>query len=139
MVVAFFENRDSFRGKLLESDVIEQFLPEVKIICANKTRAGILHLLLGSEETLHSMQVEELCYRLGIRPTVCIHHLEKLSEWKLIEVKKNQKYGDKHRRTIWGLNLNYSKWVAECYKVATKYFFTRKQLALITNRNISFR
>ena len=94
-------NRDA------DSQVLMQFLPEVSSICSNKIRSGILHLLIKSPETLHSMKVERLCYMLGIRQSVCIYHLEKLKEWKIVEVKKNQKYGNKSRRSIWGLDLRY--------------------------------
>jgi len=85
------------------------------------------------------MKVENLCFKLGIRQSVCIHHLEKLNEWKLIEVKKNQKYGKKTRRSIWGLDLRYPNWILECYKNIRTHFFSEKELDKITNINKSLR
>jgi hypothetical protein len=119
--------------------VMEQFLPEIRIICSNKIRAGILHLLINSPNTLHSMRVEDLAFKLGIRPRVLIYHLEKMEGWKLLEVKKSQKYGNKERRSIWGLDLRYPNWVLECYKTIRTHFFTEDELNQITNKNKSFR
>ncbi|MFH8121125.1 MAG: winged helix-turn-helix domain-containing protein, partial [Candidatus Aenigmatarchaeota archaeon] len=113
--------------------------PEIRVICNNKIRAGILHLLINSPESLHAMQVEELCFKLGIKPSVCIHHLEKLADWKLVEVRKSRKYGEKSRRSIWGLNLKYPNWILECYRNIRNYFFTEKELEEITSKNKAFR
>ena len=121
------------------ADVLTKFMPEIEIICSNKTRAGILHLLINSPQSLHSMKVENLCFKLGIRQAVCVHHLEKLNEWKLIEVKKYQKYGNKIRRSIWGLDLRYPHWILECYKRIRVHFFSEKELNQITNINKSLR
>jgi hypothetical protein len=118
---------------------MNQFLPELSIICNNKTRAGILHLLINSPKTLHSMKVEELAFRLGTRPRVIIFHLERMKNWKLLEVKKNQKYGNKERRSIWGIDLRYPNWILECYKTIRTHFFTEDELNEITNQNKSFR
>jgi len=122
-----------------DEQVLIQFLPEISSICSNKIRAGILHLLINSPETMHSTQVEELSFKLGVRQSVCIYHLEKLNEWKLVEVKKNQKYGDKNRRSIWGLDLRYPNWILECYKNIRSFFFTEKELIEITSRNKNLR
>lgn len=121
------------------TDILTRFMPEIESICSNKTRAGILHLLINSPESLHSMKVENLCFKLGIRQAVCVHHLEKLNEWKLIEVKKYQKYGNKIRRSIWGLDLRYPDWILECYKRIRVHFFSEKELDQITNINKSLR
>ncbi len=123
----------------VDLDILTKFLPEINIICSNEIRAGILHLLINTPETMHSMKVEELCYRLGIRPSVCIYHLEKLKEWKLVDVKKKQKYGKKERRSIWGLDLRHPNWILECYKAIRAYFFSENELKRITNKNKSFR
>ncbi|MEM2181063.1 MAG: winged helix-turn-helix domain-containing protein [Nitrososphaeria archaeon] len=122
-----------------EMQVMKEFLPQIRIICSNKIRAGILHLLINSPESLHAMQVEELCFKLGIKPSVCIHHLEKLAEWKLVEVRKSQKYGEKSRRSIWGLNLKYPSWILECYRNIRSYFFTENELEEIVSKNKNFR
>ena len=120
-------------------DILIRFMPEIEMICSNQTRAGIIHLLMSSPESLHSMKVEDICFKLGIRQSVCVHHLEKLNEWKLIEVKKYQKYGNKIRRSIWGLDLRYPNWVLECYKRIRAHFFSEKELDQITNVNKSLR
>ncbi len=120
-------------------DIISRFMPEIGTICSNQIRAGILHLLIHSPRSMHSLKVENICFKLGIRQSVCIHHLERLSEWKLIDVKKHQKYGNKTRRSIWGLNLNYPTWILECYKSMRSHFFSEKQLDKITNINKSLR
>lgn len=122
-----------------EGLILSQYLPQIHEICSNKIRAGILHLLISCSETMHSMKVEDLCFRLGIRPTICIYHLEKLRECNLVEVKKNQRYGRKTRRSIWGLNLSYPTWIQECYKMTRSYFFSQKELAKMINTNKSFR
>jgi hypothetical protein len=62
-----------------------------------------------------------------------------LNEWKLVEVKKTSKYGEKNRRSIWGLNLKHPNWILECYKNIRDYFFTEKELEEITSRNKDFR
>ncbi len=126
-------------NKDADIDTLTRYMPEIGTICSNQTRAGILHLLINSPGIMHSMKVEDLCFKLGIRQSVCIHHLEKLNEWKLIEVKKHQKYGNKTRRSIWGLNLNYPNWILECYKSIRSYFFSEKELDKITNINKSLR
>jgi len=122
-----------------EGFILSQFLPEINEICSNKIRAGILYLLISCPETMHSMRVEDLCFRLGIRPTVCLYHLEKLKDCNLTEVKKNQKYGKKTRRSIWGLNLKYPSWIQECYKMTKNYFFSERELVGMININKSFR
>src|SRR3972149_1537883 len=94
-------------NKDLDFQVANRFLPEVGQICSNRTRASILYLLIKSPDTLHAVQVEKLAFRIGVRPRVVIYHLEKLREWGLVDVKKNQKYGSKNRRTIWGIDLNH--------------------------------
>jgi len=125
--------------KEVDINILARFIPEIGMICSNQTRAGILYLLINSPETLHSMKVEELCFKLGIRQSVCIHHLEKLSEWRLVEVKKNQRYGNRTRRSIWGLDLKYPNWISECYKSIRTHFFSEKELDKITNINKSLR
>ncbi|MFH1473565.1 MAG: hypothetical protein ABIE55_01590 [Candidatus Aenigmatarchaeota archaeon] len=119
--------------------IMARLIPEVRIICSNQIRAGILHLMVNSPETMHSMSVENMCFKLGIRQSVAIHHLERMIEWRLIEVKKNQRYGNKTRRSIWGLNLKHPNWITECYKSVRSHFFSEKELDKITNINKSLR
>ncbi|MBN2203174.1 MAG: winged helix-turn-helix transcriptional regulator [Candidatus Aenigmarchaeota archaeon] len=120
-------------------DIITRFMPEIGDICSNQTRAGILHLMINTPQTMHSLKVEEICFKLGIRQSVAIHHLEKLEDWKLVEVKKFQEYGTKTRRSIWGLNLKHPHWISECYKSVRAHFFSEKELAQITNIDKSLR
>ena len=121
------------------ADIISSFMPEIGLICSNQIRAGILHLLVKSPQTMHSRKVEEICFKLGIRPSVCVYHLERLMDCKLVEIKKNQRYGKKTRRSIWGLNLRYPEWILECYKSVKTHFFSEKELDQITNVNKSLR
>jgi DNA-binding transcriptional ArsR family regulator len=120
-------------------DVVSRFMPEIGIIGSNQIRAGIMHLLINSPETMHSMKVEEICFKMGIRQSICIHHLERLLDWKLVEIKKNQRYGKRTRRSIWGLDLRYPDWILECYKSIRNHFFSEKDLYQITNINKSLR
>ena len=120
-------------------DVVSNFMPEIGLICSNQIRAGIMHLLVNSPQTMHSMKVEEICFKLGIRPSVCIYHLERLMDCKLIDIKKNQRYGKRTRRSIWGLDLRYPDWISECYKSIRTYFFSEKELNQLTNINKNLR
>lgn len=119
--------------------VTTTFLPEIRTICSNRIRASILHLLINSPDTLHSMKVEELAYKIGVRPRIIIYHLEKLNEWKLVSVRKNQNYGDKQRRSIWGIDLRHPNWVLECYEAIMTHFFDENELDELTKKNKSFR
>jgi DNA-binding transcriptional ArsR family regulator len=114
-------------------------MPEIGVICSNPVRAGIRYLLVSSPETMHSMKVEDLAFKLGTRQSIIIHHLERLSDWKLVEVKKNQKYGKSTRRSIWGLDLRYSTWILECYKNLRNHFFSEKDLYKMTTVNKNLR
>jgi len=120
-------------------DIITRFTPEIGTLCSNHLRAGIIHILVNSPETMHSMKVEDLCYRLGTSQSVAIHHLEKLMDCRVIDVKKKQKYGRKEKRSIWGLDLRHPNWILECYKNIRVHFFSLKELEKITNVNQSFR
>ncbi|MFH0928900.1 MAG: winged helix-turn-helix domain-containing protein [Candidatus Aenigmatarchaeota archaeon] len=120
-------------------DIIARFMPEIGSICSNQTRAGIIHLMINTPQTMHSLKVEEICFKLGIRQSVAIHHLERLEDWKLVEVKKNQSYGNRTRRSIWGLNLKHPTWISECYKSVRAHFFSENELDSVTNVNKSLR
>lgn len=120
-------------------DVISNFMPEIGIICSNQIRASIIHILINSPNTMHSMKVEDICFKLGIRPSVCIYHLERLMGCKLVEVKKNQRYGNRTRRSIWGLDLRYPNWILECYKSIRTHFFSEKELDQMANINKNIR
>lgn len=122
-----------------EQQVFAKYLHDMYAICSNKTRAAILHLLIKTPDTMHTLSVEQIAFRLGVRPSICIHHLEKLEEWQLVEVKKSSKYGSKQRRSLWGLKLQYPNWIMECYKNVRVHFFSEKELEEAINRNKSFR
>ncbi len=122
-------------NKDMDVYVTKKFLPETGIICSNKVRACILHLLVNSDDTLHSMQVESIASKTGTSQRVIIYHLEKLMEWGLVTVKKNKKHGSKERRVIWGLNLKHPGWVSECYNVIRNHFFDEDELKELTKRN----
>ena len=122
-----------------EEAIMKKFLPAIYKICSNKIRAGIIHMLFKSAATMHSAGVEQLSFKMGIRPSVCIYHLERLERWKLVEVRKAEKHGTSTRRSIWGLNLKYPNWVLECYKAIRLHFFSEDELNEITNKNKSRR
>ena len=126
-------------NKNIDFYVTTKFLPEVRTICSNGIRASIMHLLINSPETLHSMQVEELAFKIGVRPRIIIYHLERLKEWGLVEVRKNKKHGNKNRRSIWGIDLKHPSWVMECYNSIITHFFDERKLNEFTRKNKSFR
>ena len=108
--------------KETERGVIQTFLPETVEILKNPIRAGIINLLVNSPNTGHSMKVEQLAYKLGTYHRIIIYHLERLQKWKLITVKKNSSYGNKTKRSIWGLDLKYPNWVSEVYSNVKESF-----------------
>jgi DNA-binding transcriptional ArsR family regulator len=122
-----------------EFSVVSNLLPQVTSICSNHVRASILHLPVNTPDTLHSMQVEEMAFRIGVRSRTVVYHLERLKQWKLVDVKKVQKHGDKSRMSIWGLNLENRDWIIKCYSNITTHFFDDAELDEMTSRNISFR
>lgn len=119
-------------NKDMDLHITRELLPETSIICSNRVRACILHLLVNSGDTLHSMQVEKLASKIGTSPRVVIYHLEKLKGWGLVEVVKTKRHGSKNRRTIWGLNLKHPGWISECYNVVRNHFFEEKELKELT-------
>ena len=112
--------------------------PEFNRICYNSIRASIIHLLVKSKELNHSLSVEEIAYRLGKRHSVVIHHLEKLNQCKIVEIIRLLKYGDKERRSIWGLNMKYPNLVQNIYSHMLKTFYTVNELDKMCciNKNI---
>ena len=120
-----------------EARIINILRPELNYICYNSIRASILHLMIKTPELNHSLSVEEIAKKLGKRHSVIIHHLEKLSDWNLVEVVKFSKYGNKGRRKIWGLNLKYPNLITQVYGHLLKTFFTINELNQMcsVNRN----
>lgn len=124
--------------KEIEREVIQTFLPETVEILKNPIRAGIVHMLVNSPNTGHSMKVEQLAYKLGTYHRIIIYHLERLQNWKLVTVKKSSSYGNKTKRSIWGLDLKYPNWILEVYstiKGSSEY----DSLESICNKNINIR
>ena len=111
-----------------EESMIYNLRPEFNRISYNSIRASIIHLLVKSKDLNHSLSVEEIAHRLGKRHSVVIHHLEKLSDWKIVGVVKSFKYGNKNRRSIWGLNLKYPNLVQSVYSHMMKTFYTPNEL-----------
>jgi len=122
-----------------EDSVLYSVRPEFNRICYNPIRASIIHLLIKSKDLNHALSVEEIANKIGKRHSVVIHHLEKLMEWKVVDVVKSYKYGNRQKRSIWGLNLRYPDWISECYKSIRTHFFSEKELIQITNINKSLR
>jgi len=111
-----------------EESVIFNLRPEFNRICYNTIRASIIHLLIKSKDLNHTLSVEEISHKLGKRHSVVIHHLEKLAYWKIVDVVKSLKYGNKKRRSIWGLNLKYPNLIQNVYSHMLKTFYTSNEL-----------
>ena len=122
-----------------EESIIYSIRPEFNRICYNSIRASIIHLLVKTKELNHSLSVEEISHRLGKRHSVVIHHLEKLMDWKIVDVVKTYKYGRKQRRSIWGLNLRYPNLIKDVYSYLLKTFYTISELEELCNINQSAR
>ena len=119
----------------IEERIINELRPEFNLICYNSTRACIVHSLVKAYPLNHSMRVEELAKKLGKRHSVVIHHLEQLSRWKIVHVVKNSNYGDKQRRSIWGLNLILPNLIYNVYGHILKFFYTHDELEKMSNVN----
>ena len=111
-----------------EESMIFNLRPEFNRICYNPIRASIIHLLVKAKDLNHALSVEEISHKLGKRHSVIIHHLEKLSYWKIIDVVKSFKHGSKSRRSIWGLNLKYPNLIQSVYSHMLKTFYTSSEL-----------
>ena len=111
-----------------EESILYSLRPEFNIICYNPVRASIIHLLVKSKDLNHSLSVEDISQKLGKRHSVVIHHLEKLMKWKIVDVIRTFKYGNKERRSIWGLNLKYPNLVQDIYSHMLKTFYTSNEL-----------
>ena len=122
-----------------EESLIFNMRPEFNRICYNPVRAGIIHLLVNSRELNHSMSVEEIARKLGKRHSVIIYHLEKLKGWKLVSIVKSYKYGNKEKRSIWGLDLRYVNLIQNLYSHMTKTLYTMKDLEEMCSINKNVR
>jgi DNA-binding transcriptional ArsR family regulator len=122
-----------------EDFIVASLRPEFNYICSNPTRACILHLLVRSRDSNHSMRVEEIAQRMGKRHSIIIYHLEQLFKWKVVDVVKMVKYGDGAKRSLWGLNLTYPNLVRELYSRTLKLFFTYEELEKMCSVNTNVR
>jgi DNA-binding transcriptional ArsR family regulator len=111
-----------------EESIMYSVRPEFNRITYNPIRASIIHLLVKSKDLNHTLSVEELAYKLGKRHSVIIHHLEKLFDWKIVDVIRASKYGSKQKRSIWGLNLKYPNLIQNIYSHMLKTFYTQSEL-----------
>jgi len=122
-----------------EENLIIRLRPEFNRICYNSIRASIIHLLMKSKDLNHSLSVERIAHKLGKRHSVIIHHLERLQDWRLVDVVKHDVYGTKKKRSIWGLNLNYPNLIKEIYVYLLKTFYTVEELERLCSLNINVR
>jgi DNA-binding transcriptional ArsR family regulator len=122
-----------------EESMIFSLRPQYNLICYSPIRASIIHLLVKSKDLNYSLTVEEIAKRLGKRHSIIIHHLEKLMYWKIVDVVKTFKYGNKEKRRIWGLNLKYPNLVQEVYFYMLKTFYTMSELDGMCNVNRNVR
>jgi DNA-binding transcriptional ArsR family regulator len=111
-----------------EDSVLYSVRPEFNRICYNPIRASIIHLLVKSKDLNHALSVEEIANKIGKRHSVVIHHLEKLMEWKVVDVVKSYKYGNRQKRSIWGLNLKYPNLIQSVYSHMIKTFYNVNEL-----------
>lgn len=111
-----------------EDSVLYSVRPEFNRICYNPIRASIIHLLIKSKDLNHALSVEEIANKIGKRHSVVIHHLEKLMEWKVVDVVKSYKYGNRQKRSIWGLNLKYPNLIQSIYSHMIKTFYNVNEL-----------
>lgn len=123
-----------------EESILYSVRPEFNRICYNPIRASIIHLLIKSKDLNHSLSVEEIANKIGKRHSVVIHHLEKLMEWKVVDVVKSYKYGNRQKRSIWGLNLKYPNLIQSVYSHMIKTFYNVNELDRMCciNRNVRF-
>ena len=119
----------------VEFRIIQMLRPEFNYICSNSVRACILHLLIKSRELNHTIQVEEIANKIGKRHSLVIYHLEQMKGWNLVDVVKSYKYGNKNKRSIWGLNLKYPNLIALLYGHVIKIFYTQRELEKLCNVN----
>ncbi len=122
-----------------EENLIIRLRPEFNRICYNSIRASIIHLLMKSKDLNHSLCVERIAHKLGKRHSVIIHHLEKLQYWRIVDVVKHDVYGTRRKRSIWGLNLTYSKLIKELYVYLLKTFYTVEELERLCSVNTNVR
>jgi DNA-binding transcriptional ArsR family regulator len=121
-----------------EDSVLYFVRPEFNRICYNPIRASIIHLLIKSKDLNHALSVEEIANKIGKRHSVVIHHLEKLMEWKIVDVVKSYKYGNRQKRSIWGLNLKYPNLIQNIYSHMIKTFYNVNELDRMccVNKNV---
>lgn len=122
-----------------EDSVIINTRPEFNRICYNPIRASIIYMLARAKELNYCLSVEEIAQRLGKRHSVVIHHLEKLESWKIVNVVKLSRYGEKQKRSIWGLNLKYPNLIENIFSYMTKTFFSVNDLERMSRVNINVR
>jgi DNA-binding transcriptional ArsR family regulator len=116
---------------LMSKEEERKIWADLNFICSNLTRASILHLLMKSKDTKHSLSLKEISFKLGKYHRVITHHLGKLQEYGLVEVVKSSK----NKRKIWGLNLKNVDLIKEVYTFTLKNFFTLAQLEKACNIN----
>ena len=122
-----------------EEDIVNYLKPEFNKICYNSVRASIIHLLMKSKELDNCLSVEVIARKLGKRHSVVIHHLEKLMSWGVVDIVKTYKYGEKEKRSIWGLNKKYPNLIFSLYNYMIRTFYTINELEEMCSININVR
>jgi len=72
------------------------------ILCSNKNRVGILHLLRKSPK--QELQAEKIANKLGISHRTALYHLNILFDCGLVDIRKYRKKGPRLLRSVWGIN-----------------------------------
>ncbi len=103
------------------------------IVCSNKNRVGILHLLKNSPE--NKMQPEHMAFFLGVSHRTVLYHLDILDQFGYVEVRKYKKKGFKKIRSVWGLNSTNPERLDNMFKRMEERF-DKKELNELTTKNV---
>lgn len=132
-------SRSTVEEQEKEKEIIRLFSPFLEPLMKNRCRAGILHLLINSPKTYHTLTLSKISYKLGKYPSGVTKHLEKLKKYKLVTVRSYEDWiGEKEHRKVrrgWGLNLKYPNWISKAYKFALESYFSKGELERATSKN----
>jgi len=106
------------------------------ILCSNKNRVGILHLLRKSPK--QELQAEKIANKLGISHRTALYHLNILLDCNLVEIRKYRKKGPRLLRSVWGINKRNRESVDMFFSKVVERFDV-DELDNIINKNTSRR
>ena len=106
------------------------------ILCSNKNRVGILHILRNSPG--QEMQAEKIANRLGISHRTALYHLSILLDCGLVEIRKYRKKGERLLRSVWGINKKNKENVDLLFSKVVERF-DMQELNYLTSKNVARR